>query len=172
MGPAHMWGIAQTASSLSVRGVGTSDGNAQFNVTFDVAETAAFHFRGAFTASPLDMNGNAVGYGMWEADLRDSRGVPLFGRRGFTTDVMSEMGRLSGGRYTLWALAFSAAQNGPGTANGQAGFNFTFDLKPEAAVTPEPASIVLLGSGLIGILSAARRRKSNNSTRRFNTRGA
>jgi hypothetical protein len=163
--PAHMWGTAQSASSMSVRGVGTAIGNAQFNVTFDLSEAAAFLFRGAFTASPLDTNGTGVAYGLWEASLSDGRGAPLFGRRGLGSDVMSEKGMLPSGRYTLWALAVSAAQNGPGTLASQAGFNFTLDLKPEAAVTPEPASMVLLGSGLLAIFGVARGRKRNSSSR-------
>lgn len=58
--------------------------------------------------------------------------------------------------FTIYATGKNQALPTTGTANRVALGGFTF--QPDTAVTPEPDSLVLLGTGLLGALGVARRR--------------
>jgi hypothetical protein len=68
---------------------------------------------------------------------------------------IARKGLLAPGSYGFIA---QAQKSSPTSELGQASFDF--DLALEQTTTPEPASFVLLGSGVIGLVSV-RRRKSN-----------
>jgi len=55
---------------------------------------------------------------------------------------------------------FSPSLEGKGSTFHTFGFGSTLDLRP--ATTPEPATLILLGSGLLGFAAFRRRRTSSN----------
>jgi hypothetical protein len=71
-----------------------------------------------------------------------------------------EKGLIAPGEYRLAVEMLAATGNNvPGSIVRTEGeFAFTFDLTPVSAQTPEPASLVLLGSGLLGLVRIPRSR--------------
>jgi hypothetical protein len=58
-------------------------------------------------------------------------------------------------------LGIPVAQEGPFYDPNYGGFNFNFNLQGSMTVVPIPAAVWLFGSGLLGLLGLARRKKYN-----------
>ncbi|HEY2434002.1 MAG TPA: PEP-CTERM sorting domain-containing protein [Vicinamibacterales bacterium] len=168
--PAHMSGTANT----SVTWAGTADtgAGAEYNVLFVLPTSYAFDFAGQFEAGAGADSDDRYGrtYGAWGASLIDSDSNNIFEdldqqTNGTAQFSRSHTGVLDPGTYALQLFSQSSGTyDGPSSGSGAANssFAFTFDLtsvddNPGASPTPEPASLLLLGSGAIALLRYGRR---------------
>jgi len=132
---------------------GLAQGSSRVDLLFDLTEGRAYDFTAMF---------DALG-GSWQAHLVESPGdfahqslrfsvISNFG--GLTQDI-SRRGFLNPGRYDFSIRSDAAGDTMFGNQpNGRSVFNFAFNLSP----VPEPASLVLFGSGVVGLIARARRR--------------
>lgn len=136
-----------------VRGpAGLAQASSRFELLFDVNEGRAFDFSAMF---------DALG-GSWQAHLTESPGdferqslrFSFISNTGLTQEV-SRHGFLNPGRYGFAIRSDAAAATIFGNSpNGRSVFNFAFNTNP----VPEPASLLLVGSGVVGLLGGTRRR--------------
>jgi hypothetical protein len=126
-------------------------------VGFQIDTPHLFDFSGLFTAtSHVESLANLQGPGS----------LDVFRSPAMSSGQVRESGLLPAGS---WALVVHQRANSfadaPGAVDIQQGrFSFTFDLS-DVSPTPEPGSLVLLGSGLLGALRIYRRRSSSRSLR-------
>lgn len=127
------------------------------SIVFDLVAAQQFVLNAMFTTGLQDANNQS----MWDVALSPLGGAssPGFHITGSSTLDFLTSGVLQPGRYNL-SLDFLSNTIGIGTGGTQAGFNFAFGLNDVgAAATPEPASILLLGTGFVGLIRRQYRKR-------------
>lgn len=151
---ADLHGLSGTGrtSSVSVGPLGDSAASAIFDLSFELDARHAYDFEAAF---------EALGAGSWQTHLRQSPGEPdqslLFSFISNTGPQLQvrRRGSLDPGRYLLTVRSDAAGNTiFGGRPSGESTFTFAFDMTP----VPEPGSLLLVGSGALGLLARVRRR--------------
>jgi hypothetical protein len=139
----------------------------QFGMDFTLTSAVNFLFTGDFSGSASNTGTPLVSTSQsrWDVNLFSLGGGPaVFGDSGIsTTSSRTFAGLLGPGQYRLLVLAGSVGGNfrDGGTGSTHTQFAFNFDLAPgePASATPEPASLLLIGTGVAGLLGAVRRKE-------------
>ena len=155
-----------TAVAERTTGSAVGYGSGQGLLEFVLNEPYEYAFSGSFAHA-------TTGFSVWEASLlnRSTPGFnPVFDYREEGARARTAAGLLMPGRYQFSVLGRASAGCGFGGGSdcafqeGLTSFSFNFRLSAEddTPVVPEPATIVLLGSGLAGIIAARRRRSGSH----------
>jgi hypothetical protein len=156
-----------TASPTNQRGEAVGGGDVSFGVTFQLDTAHMFDLNSLFTGSESHVPGPLFEGGVaWSINVIGINSGTVFGAtpgllNGFVGTEPVHATRLLQPDQYFFSVTQSAAEHStqPNLTRTSAGnFSFTFDLTP-AAPTPEPGSIALLGSGLVGLVAIARRKR-------------
>ncbi len=170
--PHHLFGAGTGSASATVpstnrTGVSEAASQSSFNVGFFLNTPHTFDFSGVFTGTDSVVELGIFSSRAWTASLVSTTAdSTIFDHRRVLasgTDQVKERGLLPFGDNSLIVQGnLSDSLDRPGSTQASHDeFAFTFDL----AETPEPASIVLLGSGLMGLAAAKRHRSTVDQAR-------
>jgi hypothetical protein len=166
--PLHMFAAAFVSSTVavpSINQIGLSEtlSLSQFNVFFLLDSPHRFNFSAFFRGTPSLTVGQNQSNGRWRASLVAISAASTFNvfehanpfpAVGF--DRVRERGLLQPSEYQILVEQVRNDEfHEPGSAASEGSFAFSFDLTP----VPEPASLLLLGSGLGAIAARKLRRK-------------
>jgi hypothetical protein len=166
--PNHMWGTGSaTAAFDSTTGSGDMSGSSQFAVRFQLATQHAYDLDATFTTTG-DRSQSPNGF----VSIADRSFVlaslykgltPVFAGEWFDDAHLARSGVLAPGTYYLLLQSSAVGWNAPPGAahvNAAGSFGFRFNLAETAAPVPEPASLLLFGTGLLGTIARVRRRRA------------
>lgn len=140
--------------------------NSYTDLGFEVGSVAVTANGKTLTAHPVQFNLASVGGGFALRDdddvleLKDSAGVLqslAYSGPQFFTGAVTQPAFLAG-TYTLAPLFCPGTDpDNPGTATCP-NVTYSLNIAPVSSVTPEPASLLLVATGLLGAVGTARRR--------------
>lgn len=166
--PTHLFGTGSINTAITTTSplLSAALGGSFFTVGFVLDSPHLFDFVGVFSSSgdtgPPGIGAEAV----WHAVLIDRSGTLVFdygtgssSARPPDVTPLSAAGLLLPGEFYLTANVRAISRAAPGTSAAASGaFTFTLDLTPSETPIPEPGSMWLLGTGLVVLARAARRR--------------
>ena len=149
-------GTATVTSALVDPGFIAAFGNTYYTVYFTLTEAYSYVLSGAFSAVSTDLGliGNHYNFALYDGNF-----APIVYRHGpgNSADVLAQNGILAPGDYYLQLAIQGGALSGirPNWGGGgtvTAGGSFDLSLTPVSlASVPEPGSVLLLSTGVLGV---------------------
>jgi hypothetical protein len=157
----------QGSTSLSHTSTTVASGGhtqVDYGVAFELTEPQYF----VFAADVLVSGAHTSSRSLWFADLftypTEETSISSFQFWGRESGDLQASGLLLPGQYKF---SFGSSSSSFFAGTGGSATAFTFNLSvmdPAVAATPEPASMVLLGTGVLGILARRRIRNRRNQS--------